>query len=244
MEQRPADLDHLKWLRKAGIVSFQGKSVLDLGCGSGYLCHFAMLEGAKHAVGVDIINPGFPPENGWEFQKADLNSDTWAESLGSNHDLVLAFDIIEHVNSPFLFLTHCRKRLSKQGTLILTTPNTLSWERFTRPKSWSGVSDPQHKVLFEKLSLLHLLKQSGFQLETWAAPMRSLAFLGPLAPQWGGQMLCVAKQGPPPQYPISGERRFPSPPEPPLPISNPLLSLFRFHRRQGRNFFYVFFLRP
>lgn len=39
------------WIRDA--VSFEGKTVLDLGCNVGLFCCFALLEGARSAVGVD-----------------------------------------------------------------------------------------------------------------------------------------------------------------------------------------------
>ncbi|MBI2602921.1 MAG: class I SAM-dependent methyltransferase [Deltaproteobacteria bacterium] len=193
MKPRPSDLDHLKWIHKVGIHSFKGLKVLDLGCGSGFLCHQAIQQGAERAIGVDIVKPDVSDEDcHWQFRQANLDSESWAKDLRDDHNLILAFDIIEHLNAPFLFLTHCHRLLSDAGTLILTTPNTLSWERFLKPQTWSGVSDPQHKVLFTRYSLSYLLKQSGFQVEHYAAPLRSLKNLSAFSPQWGGQMLFTA----------------------------------------------------
>lgn len=190
-----SDQDHLRWLSAAQIHSFAGKSVLDLGCGSGYLCHKAMTDGAVTAYGIDMVRPlGFNSKSLWQFQTADLDGAGWESAFaGKSFDFVLAFDILEHLASPFRFLESCLKVLSPQGRLVLTTPNVMSWERMMYPTSWSGVQDPQHKTLFTRYSLQFLLARAGFVVEKSQAPIRSLAFLGPLQPQIGGQLLCVAK---------------------------------------------------
>ena len=156
MQANQSDLDHLEWLKRAKINSFSGLRLLDLGCGSGYICHKAAEWGAALAVGVDVVKPS-GAGNGWTFQEVDLNAGHWHEAWDDPFDLILAFDIIEHLDSPFQFLSSCRSLLSKEGKIVITTPNVLSWERFYNPRGWSGVQDPQHKVLFTKYSLEFLL---------------------------------------------------------------------------------------
>jgi 2-polyprenyl-3-methyl-5-hydroxy-6-metoxy-1,4-benzoquinol methylase len=197
MESRQSDLDHLAWLNKAGIKIFTGKRILDLGCGSGFLCHKAMAEGAKLAVGVDIIQPDSDQEaakRNWSFLSLDLNDSALFKSIGDKFDLIFAFDIIEHLESPYNFLTACYELLSDTGVLVVTTPNLMSWEKLAKPTSWSGASDPQHKILFTKYSLAFLLDRSGFRKVTSQAPMRALSFLGRFQPQIGGQLLAVAEK--------------------------------------------------
>lgn len=195
MRALQSDLDHLQWIKEAKVESLKGMRILDLGCGSGYVCHKAISDGAATAVGIDVVRPEIPSggTNGWQFMSTDLNARNWHESFNEQFDLVLAFDIIEHLDSPFLFLSSCRKLLVDSGRLVLTTPNALSWERFAKPLSWSGATDPQHKVLFTKYSLDFLLNRVGFRSNYMSAPMRSLSFLGALQPQVGGQILCVAE---------------------------------------------------
>jgi hypothetical protein len=43
----------LRWTWVRNAVSFEGKTVLDLGCNVGLFCCFALLEGARTAVGID-----------------------------------------------------------------------------------------------------------------------------------------------------------------------------------------------
>ena len=194
MQPSSSDIDHLRWLASSGITSLSGLRVLDLGCGSGYICDKAIHDGATSAVGIDLVKPRcLEASSKWVFLDSNLDGDGWIKQIpGQEFDLVMAFDILEHLESPYRFLTAIKSILSKNGTLVLTTPNTLSWERFMKPASWSGAQDPQHKVLFNRYSLKFLLSRAGLNCSQMRAPMRSLAPLGPLQPEIGGQIICLA----------------------------------------------------
>ena len=198
LEQRPSDHWHLKWLEEENLHTMKDLRVLDLGCGSGFICADACRQGAASSVGIDIIEPKNAQEKStWRFLQGDLESDDWYQNLragGDRFDLIMAFDILEHLSSPFEFLVRCQGLLSPQGRLILTTPNTMSLERMLRPKTWSGATDPQHKVLFNKYSLEFLLERCGLETVNLRAPMRSLSFLGQASPQIGGQLVAVTKK--------------------------------------------------
>jgi 2-polyprenyl-3-methyl-5-hydroxy-6-metoxy-1,4-benzoquinol methylase len=192
MQPLSSDLDHLKWLEAAEVQSLAGKNILDLGCGSGYICHKAMNDGANSAIGIDLVKPA-AEANKWRFLQLNLDEKNWDRSLERDtFNLILAFDILEHLESPYQFLKSCRNLMAPDARLVLTTPNLMSWERFFKPENWSGVQDPQHKVLFTKYSLRFLLRKVGLSVFLVKAPMRSLTFLNGLQPQIGGQLLCVA----------------------------------------------------
>jgi 2-polyprenyl-3-methyl-5-hydroxy-6-metoxy-1,4-benzoquinol methylase len=194
MTPNNSDLDHLRWLQDAGFDAFSGLKILDLGCGSGYVCHKAMTDGAHTAIGIDVIPPRVSQDSGWQFMQVDLNAPDWHQAMSTQFDLILAFDILEHLDSPYFFLKSCSNLLSSKGQLVLTTPNTSSWERLLNPTGWSGAQDPQHKILFTKYSLQFLLDRLGLKVISISAPVRSLAFLKKLQPHIGGQILCVAKR--------------------------------------------------
>ena len=197
---RAPDHDHISWLAEYSIVDaagWKGKALLDLGCGSGYLCAEAARQGARHVVGIDLKNPDVAAQS-WHFCSVDLESDAWAAAVprastgGDRFDFICAFDIIEHLSSPVRFINQCRELLTPGGRLVLTTPNTASWERILKGEAWSGATDPQHKILFTRYSLGFLLRRSGFEPLVLRAPVRKLAKLGVPCPQVGAQIFCVA----------------------------------------------------
>lgn len=193
---RVSDAVHLDWLQNLGVTSFTGTRLLDLGCGSGFLAHLAKNQGALVSVGVDIEKPkdGVFEPTGWRFVQANLDGEDWLKELPlQQFDMILAFDIIEHLRSPVAFLEQCRKLLSPNGALYLTTPNVQSLERMLKPDSWSGAFDPQHRILFSRYSLDFLLRKTGLKTVQMLAPMRSLRWLPRwLQPPIGGQLLVQA----------------------------------------------------
>lgn len=194
---RAPDFDHLAWLAAAapfGDAGLEGRALLDLGCGSGYLCAAAKRQGARHVVGIDIMPPDVAPV-GWSYASLDLESEAWPEQVprqGGAFDLICAFDILEHLSSPVRFLRHCQGLLSPQGRLVLTTPNTASWERLVKGERWSGATDPQHKILFNLYSLGFLLRRVGFAPLQIKAPMRRLEAWHLPSPPIGAQIFCLA----------------------------------------------------
>ncbi len=209
---RSTDVDHLNWLgRFGGNPEFRGRRVLDLGCGSGFLCALVARHGALQAIGVDLMPPDAPADaaHPWTYVKLDLEADDWdrpvravaglgggdgvaaAPSLG--FDWVFAFDVLEHLTAPARFLTQIRAVLAPGGRLFLTTPNVNSWERVVRGARWSGATDPQHKTLFTSYSLAFLLQRCGFRAARVRAPLRRLLWMGPLCPPVGAQLVAVAQ---------------------------------------------------
>lgn len=86
-------------------------------------------------------------------------------------DAAVAFEVIEHLDSPQKFLTEIALVLRPGGILMLSTPNVASPEGIVgtwrarkngeRFKAW----DNSHKTLFTSAGLLKLLRQSGFRIE-------------------------------------------------------------------------------
>ena len=190
---KQSDQDHLNWLTSSTKFNFKNSNILDLGCGSGALCKYFAKNGAQKCIGIDLLNPDYKNES-WSFLKEDLNSQSWYNKLMENEKIryhsVLAFDILEHLDSPWTFLKNVHALLEKNGSLYLTTPNLNSWERFIRPHSWSGVIDEQHKHLFNKYSLQFICKKAGFQVEKMKSPIRSLTFINEKIFDFGGQIFC------------------------------------------------------
>jgi SAM-dependent methyltransferase len=99
--------------------------VLDAGCGEGYGAAL-VAEVAARVVGVDRpdairVASARHRSSRLEFRAHDLER---LDALG-RFDLVLSFQVIEHVPDPVGFLRGLAARMATGGGLVVTTPNRL-----------------------------------------------------------------------------------------------------------------------
>jgi 2-polyprenyl-3-methyl-5-hydroxy-6-metoxy-1,4-benzoquinol methylase len=75
-------------------------------------------------------------------------------------DIVICFEMIEHIDQPDLLLTEIKRVLKKDGTLILSTPN----KRITSPTTEKSLN-PYHKKEYTFLELKELLQKYFSQVQ-------------------------------------------------------------------------------
>jgi SAM-dependent methyltransferase len=103
----------------------EGRTVLDAGCGEGYgAAHLAAT--ARHVLGVDraeaiAIAAARHAGPRLAFRAADLER----LELDERFDLVVSFQVIEHLPDPVGFLRALAACVAPGGELIVTTPNRL-----------------------------------------------------------------------------------------------------------------------
>jgi SAM-dependent methyltransferase len=99
----------------------QGR-VLDLGCGSGYGTAALAREHAR-VVGLDRIRPDAGARGRAHFVRADLRGIPLAPG---SFELVVSFQVIEHLEDPSFYLAAIAALLAPGGTALITTPNVLT----------------------------------------------------------------------------------------------------------------------
>ena len=97
--------------------------VLDLGCGSGWLAHRLRERVHGSLVGVDLLTDVRP--RGWYYVVGDLTRGL--PFRDATFDCVIAGEVIEHVPDPDRTLGEIHRVLSPGGTLVVSTPNMVSW---------------------------------------------------------------------------------------------------------------------
>ncbi|MBI5504742.1 MAG: class I SAM-dependent methyltransferase [Deltaproteobacteria bacterium] len=104
-----------------------GQRVLDAGCGEGFGTQ-TLCDVAAEVTGVDYSDSAISEcRRLWKkpnlrFERVDL---THPGGFGETFDLVINFQVLEHIRDPEPFLTGLRERLGQRGVLVLTTPNRL-----------------------------------------------------------------------------------------------------------------------
>lgn len=144
---------HLAAYRYAASYVNRKKSVLDLGCSDGY-GSFLIAKKSKETIALDV------DENTIESARKKYNMANLKFVLGSalslkwnnKFDIVVSFQVIEHLSDVELYLREIKKVLKKGGTFIVSTPN-----RLLRLKNGEKPWNKFHVHEFEKEELKQIL---------------------------------------------------------------------------------------
>jgi 2-polyprenyl-3-methyl-5-hydroxy-6-metoxy-1,4-benzoquinol methylase len=86
-------------------------------------------------------------------------------NLNRKFDVIIAGELIEHLDNPGLFLDKVKSHLKKDGVLILTTPNSNSIINFIEVIVFGQVAiNPEHKLWHNYSTLKQLLINKGFRI--------------------------------------------------------------------------------
>lgn len=177
--------------------------VLDVACGSGTVGVWLQKKGFK-VTGVDIskVALGLAKKKGLK----DLVCHDIGESLpfkDKSYDYVFAGDIIEHLLDPLKLLKEAGRVLRDEGHLIVSTPNygywyyRLGYLKNGKVPCTEGIGRQpwkwEHLRLFDKDSLLALIKEAGFRpVKIKGASKRKIdILLEKFSPQIFGSILVV-----------------------------------------------------
>jgi len=125
----------------------RGKRTLDAGCGAGY-GSAELARAALNVVGIDSA-PGaieyaranYPLPN-LTFEQASCEALPHADG---SFDLIVAFEVIEHLRDWSRFLREARRTLAPNGQFIVSTPNKLYYAE----SRGTGGANPFHVHEFE-----------------------------------------------------------------------------------------------
>lgn len=137
-------------------------TLLEIGCGPGLMLQAfrrrgwsvlgierneAVAERARRSLGLETVT-------------------TPVEELPSNlsFDLILMFQVLEHIAQPLPLLRECARRLAPGGRLLINVPNFASWQsRFAGP-GWLHLDVPRHLVHYTPQTLADTLERAGLRL--------------------------------------------------------------------------------
>lgn len=160
----------------------EGKRVLHLGCtnwpytqqaiDNKMLLHFDIERRAAEVYGIDFDQAGLDVLNSSGSKnlfQGDLEQLQEVENIGT-FDLVVAGEMIEHLNNPGLFLQGVKRFLRPESELLITTINAYCASRifqyFIRGKGGHAEPvHPDHVAYYSFRTLKLLIERAGFELE-------------------------------------------------------------------------------
>lgn len=160
-----------------------GKSVLDIGViehtSSAYesqnWLHAHLRRHASQCLGVDVLQSEISElrAKGYNVLCADITS----APLPERFDIIVAGEVIEHVDSPGRFMQNCAAMLTTGGKLVITTPNPWYINAITK-SCWGSrplIESTDHIAWYEPSVLYELGQRFGLRLERYTGVGNSLA---------------------------------------------------------------------
>lgn len=162
----------------------RGRSVLHLGCTNwpytaeslrhGTLLHDTLRGVAARVVGFDADADGLAALAALgvpDLHRADLER-LGEVAIDETFDVVLAGEIIEHLNNPGLFLAGVRRFLRPESRLVITTVNAYCGLRAAiyATRGRGGIQEPvhpDHVAYYSYATLGGLLRRHGYRVDAW-----------------------------------------------------------------------------
>ena len=108
-------------------------NILDLGCGGGLTCEPLARLGAK-VTGVDFVKKNIEVAKKHAINsKLNINyliGDISSINLKETYDVILLFEVLEHLDNWDLLIKKIKKQLNPKGKLILSTINKTHFANF------------------------------------------------------------------------------------------------------------------
>lgn len=133
----------------------QGKSILDIGCGSGELLGLFKKNGWD-TIGIE------PNRIAREFAKTSYDINVLDEGEISNipsqsKDVVTLWHVLEHVSGLNERVNELRRILKKDGTIFIAVPNIISYDAQYYNNYWAAYDVPRHLYHFSPDTMTKLL---------------------------------------------------------------------------------------
>jgi len=137
--------------------------ILDVGCSNGRFIEVAIRNGIE-AWGLELSENAIAaasPDTRVRIYHGDANN---IEHLGmEKFDIITAFDLVEHLFDPFSFLNHLYKIITKDGIIVITTPDASSLPRMLMGKNWPMLQPFQHTILLSRKASQMLLQKTNYK---------------------------------------------------------------------------------
>lgn len=135
----------------------------EMGCGSGIMLNALRERGWKVFGSERTVGAA-------EFASRNLLLPVFVGEIESliltpSVDLIILFQVLEHLNEPLKILKQLNQILRPGGRLVIAVPNFDSWQSRFGGVKWFHLDVPRHHFHFSLPALEFCLKRSGFEVE-------------------------------------------------------------------------------
>lgn len=153
-------------------------NILDYGCASGDFVNY--ISANFGIYGIDYSDDAIKLAKN-KYSKISNRFFYFDEfdSIDLIFDVIVLWDVIEHVKDPLNTINMLKKKLTNNGVIILSTPNIGAGVSKIMRSKWAFMTPPEHLCFFEKKSINELIKKTDGQMISWTSKGKwvNIAFL-------------------------------------------------------------------
>lgn len=150
-----------------------GKKILDVGCGTGIGSGYLATKGFS-VTGIDIDSESIKWGTAKKLHRNLVLIEGQGERLpfdDETFDVVIAFECIEHMDSPYAFVLEAKRVLKPDGILICSVPYCIG---DVLAELLHGVSNPYHIQRFTPQTMRHLLSRCFVIQTEWGQQFKNI----------------------------------------------------------------------
>jgi SAM-dependent methyltransferase len=137
---------------------------LELGCGDGFMLN------ALQSLGWSVYGTERTEEMA-AFARKHFGLTVFVENsqplpAGETYDLVIMFQVLEHLAEPMPQLKRAASLLSPGGKLIIGVPNFASWQAKFGRDGWFHLDVPRHLFHWSPSSMREAAERAGMQVDS------------------------------------------------------------------------------
>ena len=157
------------------VQKIRPKSILEIGCGAGEFLQ-KIFSGVEYSLGLDFNETALTSarQKGLNVRNENI------ENLKDSFDMIVLFEVLEHLESPYDIMTTIESKLNPGGILIIAVPNPDGYLKDM------GVvlldMPPHHNTGWKKETFDYLAQKLGMQILSYETePLRYVHYQGLLS---------------------------------------------------------------
>lgn len=135
---------------------------LEVGCGSGHMLQALQRRGWR-VFGLERSAAVLAVAHA-DFDLPVFAGDLEAIRPTAKFDLIILFQVLEHLSDPATVLMRCSQLLKPQGKLVIGVPNLASWQARFSGRWWLHLDVPRHLFHFSPESLESALRLADMRV--------------------------------------------------------------------------------
>ena len=168
--------------------NIENLNILDLGCGGGLICEPLARLGAK-VTGVDFVKENIQAatvhaiENNLKITY--LTQDLENLNLKKKYDIIIIFEVIEHLNNISEFIKNIKLHLKQNGNLLISTINRniiskiFAIDLAENLLNWIPKDTHDYNKLVKPKELTNILEKENFKIKNISG-----LFFNPISKRW------------------------------------------------------------